>query len=177
MTMNNQSYDGSRIWIGDHYDKHRTFVLGESYFGSYEGDMETDEVYLREFVAHRQEDKLFEKISRSLDMSRSEFWHRVAFTNLVIGSIGPTGAATAKNQQFRDGCARFSDLLAKYQPQRVWILGKGQGHFSGRICAAAGIPYEVIAHPTGKNNMRAPVLPEHIRHSWNVLHDAHPRMH
>jgi hypothetical protein len=167
--MNQKPYDGSRIWIGDHYGQHRTFVLGESYYETYEDDMETDEVYLREFVAHRQEDKLFEKINRSLGMARGEFWHQVAFTNLVIGSIGSTGASTAKEDQFRAGCARFEELLKMLEPARVWILGKGQGHYSGRVCTAAGIPFQVIAHPTGKNNMRVPVLPEHIRESWAQL--------
>ena len=172
--MDHTPYDGSRIWIGDHFDKHRTLVLGESYFGTYEGDMETDEAYLREFVAGRQYDKLFEKICRSLGMDRGEFWHQVAFTNLVIGSIGPTGASTAKEDQFRSGCPRLAALISTYKPERVWILGKGQGRHSGRVCKAAGVRYEVIGHPTGKNNMNVNgrVLPEHLVESWNRLNAA-----
>lgn len=49
-----------RIWIGDRYAEHRLLILGESYYGQYEGDMETDEVYLREHVAGRQPDKMYE---------------------------------------------------------------------------------------------------------------------
>ncbi len=37
------------------------------------------------------------------------------------------------------------------------------------MCEAAGILYQVIAHPTGKNNVSHPVLPEDIQQSWNDL--------
>jgi hypothetical protein len=72
----------------------------------------------------------------------------------------------------RAGGPRLTKLLIKYKPQRVWILGKSQGHYSARACEAVGVPYQVIAHPTGKNNMRDPVLPAHILQSWNDLHAA-----
>lgn len=79
--------------------------------------MKTTEVYQRELVAYRQEDRLFEKSSRSVGMECDEFWHQVAFTNLVIGSIGATGASTAKQEQCKECCSRLRGLLAKYAPK------------------------------------------------------------
>ncbi|PWK37671.1 hypothetical protein [Cupriavidus plantarum] len=60
ISMNNQPYDGGRIWIGEDYPKHRTFVLGLSYYGAWEGEDETDEVYISRYVANEIDDRLYQ---------------------------------------------------------------------------------------------------------------------
>ena len=161
-----------RIWIGDRYAEHRLLILGESYYGQYEGDMETDEVYLREHVAGRQPDKMYEKMEQALGLTAAQLWHQCIFTNLVTGSIGDTYRATAKVDQFKAGLPRLRELLRRHGPARVWIMGKTQSKYSGRVVDEFGARWVACYHPTGKNNMKegTRATPEHVRATWTALH-------
>jgi|GEM_PF-5441761 hypothetical protein len=173
ISMNNQPYDGSRIWIGEDYPKHRTFVLGLSYYGAWEGEDETDEVYISRYVANEIDDRLYSKLDRSIGLSRRDFWRQVAFTNMVIGSVGPNSDSRTSDQRVRAGMPRLRDLLVKYEPARVWLLGKQLEQYGGRVCRDLGIPFVTLAHPTGVNNRRWPVSPEMIKASWDHLRSLH----
>ncbi|SOZ19371.1 hypothetical protein CBM2609_B30248 [Cupriavidus taiwanensis] len=166
-------YDGSRIWVGERYPRHRTFVLGLSYYGVWDGDKETDEVYVGKYVADEIEDRLYSKLDRSVGLCRRDFWQQIAFTNMVIGSVGIQSDSKTSDDRVRAGMPRLRDLLVKYEPERVWLLGKQLERYAGHVCGDLGIPFVTIAHPTGLNNRRRPVTPNEIKASWDHLQSLH----
>lgn len=167
--MEDYSHKFSRIWVGDSYRQHRTLILGLSYHGVWEGDMETDATYIAEYVAGRLGDALYSKIDKSVGLSRPDFWHQVAFTNMVVGSVGPNSSARTSDDMVRAGMPRLRLLLQKHAPERVWLLAKQLEAYAGRVCDEKGIPWVSIAHPTGVNNRSKPVTPSQIKDTWERL--------
>lgn len=136
-----------KIWKGDSYGDRRIFVLGESWYGDYPDDLVTDDGYIRAYLEGRVVDALYTRLANACQLSRSEFWHGVMFTNYVQ-RVGATRDFRPAREHFVEAGPRLSRLLEEHQPRGVWILGIGQGEYSARVVEKAGIPFEVAPHPT-----------------------------
>lgn len=135
-----------RIWIGPHYSNRRIFVLGESWYGDFPGDLATDDGYIRAYLKGRT-DAMYTRMANACEMAKEEFWESILFTNFVQ-RVGATRTARPTTQHYRNACERLARILMEHKPCGVWILGLGQGTHSAPVVARAGIPYEVSAHPT-----------------------------
>ena len=72
-----------KIWVGPTFTKQRLFVVGQSWYGQYKGDLATDDGYIREYVDDRIKDSMYTRLESASGMSRREFWEGVMFTNFV----------------------------------------------------------------------------------------------
>ena len=165
--------DPDRPWIGNQYAHRRIFVLGESYTGSYENELEYDDFYMAALLAKRPVPgpDLFIKMAEKLEMSLSELWHQVAFTNMSIGSIGPTNATKVTPAQLKLHRPRLESLLLKHKPIGVLILGAKTGKAAEPVCQKLGILYRTVYHPSGVNNAnpKTACTSSMLRDAWNSL--------
>ena len=174
---------GDRPWIGDRFDEqpHRILLLGESYNTPAPGggysyvtrpELEHDAVYMRELIlSNIYYDAFFENPPTLLGRTRDEFWHTVAFTNLVIGQL-PTGARPTA-ADFQEGTERLAILLKTRRIDGVLSLGKSQAPYAARVCKALGIAFAEVVHPSGRNNRMGPgssCTPERMKQAWDELH-------
>jgi hypothetical protein len=136
-----------RIWIGPHYESLRVFVLGESWYGDYEGDLVTDAGYVAAYLANKQVDRMYTKMANAAGLGKKKFWESIAFTNFVQ-RVGPTRDCRPTSQQYLGAKDRLRRLLSELAPKGVWILGTEQGAYSEPVVLAAGIPCKVSPHPT-----------------------------
>jgi hypothetical protein len=138
-----------RIWVGSRYSTSLILVLGESWYGDFEGDLVTDEGYISAYLAGRQTDRMYTRMANAAGLERAEFWHSVAFTNFVQ-RVGDTRNCRPTRAQYVEAQLRLSNLLMKHRPKGVWILGKEQSAYSEPVVRAAGIPCAVSPHPTSR---------------------------
>lgn len=167
--------DPDRPWIGKHYQPKRSiFVLGESYVGSYEGEMEYDDAYWQKCLedpAHT--DPLFVALQEKLGIPGHQWWPTIAFTNLCIGTIGPTTETVVTPAQLRAGLPRLGNLLDRLQPGGVLVLGAATRDVAGPFLSKRGVLWRSVYHPSGKNNWmlggRYACTPEMLQSAWLEL--------
>jgi hypothetical protein len=158
-----------RIWVGPRYSTSRILVLGESWYGEYEGDLVTDDGYISAYLAGKQTDRMYTRMANAAGLEKGEFWHAVAFTNFVQ-RVGDTRRCRPTRAQYVEAQPRLSNILLKYQPKGVWILGKEQSVYSQPVVRAAGISCAVSPHPTSRG-----VSNEQLGEGWRQLIASIPR--
>ena len=176
MSMHLNEIDPNRPWIGRDYEVQRVFVLGESYTGTYEGELEYDDAYMAALltgvpVPGRD---LFIKMAAKLDKPLESFWHQVAFTNMALGSIGTTNLTKVTTAQLRAGRPRLETLLQRLKPKGVLILGAKTGAAAGPTCRSLGIRHRIVYHPSGINNRnpKTACTPEMLKNAWSDLSES-----
>ena len=172
------AFDPNRPWIGAEFKSGQSvFVLGESCAGTYEDESEYDGVYWQQCLEGRRTDKLFDALNSKLGIPASQWWPRIAFTNLCIGSIGPTTETVVSQAQLRSGLPRLDRLLDRVQPLGVLVLGTATRRAAGPHLERRGLPWRWVYHPSGKNNRmhggRYACTPESLRSAWVSLLSAH----
>jgi len=135
-----------RVWIGPQYDALRVLVLGESWYGDYEGDLVTDAGYIAAYLTGTQVDRMYTKMANATGLGK-KFWELVAFTNFVQ-RVGDTLDSRPTTQHYLDARDRLRLLLSELSPKGVWILGTEQGAYSAPVVRATGVACEVSPHPT-----------------------------
>jgi hypothetical protein len=155
-----------RIWIGSSFAKTCTFVLGESWYGEYKGDLVTDAGWIQAYLAGEVADGMYSKIANATGLSRSAFWESVMYTNFVqfVGSAATSRPTTA---MYRDAQPRLSRILREHRPLRVWVLGTEQSAYSVPVISGEGITYEVAPHPR-----RPGVTNQQLGNSWATLQEG-----
>ena len=166
--------DPDRPWIGSAFQKSSSvLVLGESYVGTYEGDSEYDDVYWQQCLNGDRSDPLFNALQTKLDIPAAHWWPVIAFTNLCIGSIGPTTATTVTQGQLRAGLPRLGKLIDKLQPGGVLLLGAATRDAAGSYLDGRGVRWRWVYHPSGKNNWmlggRYACTPDALQAAWREL--------
>lgn len=166
--------DPDRPWVGPAFRQtHSVFVLGESYVGTYEDDSQYDDVYWQQCLDGLRSDLLYEVLPAKLGVSAVEWWLEIAFTNLCLGSIGPTTETVVTPAQLCGGLPRLGKLLDRLQPRGVLVLGAATRDAASRYIEARGIPSRWVYHPTGKNNWmqggRYACTPQALQAAWHAL--------
>ena len=165
--------DPNRPWVGRDYPQHRIFVLGESYTGTWDGDLEYDDAYMAALLAGKNVSgpELFIRMAEKLQMSLSTLWHQVAFTNMALGSIGATNATKVTPAQLRAGQPRLESLFRHHEPRGVLILGAKTGDAAAPVCERLGITFRTVYHPSGINNAnpRTACTAEMLQSAWREL--------
>ena len=166
--------DPDRPWIGSAYCKTSgVLVLGESYVGTYDDDSEYDDVYWKQCLESRRTDPLFDALQTKLGIPASTWWPEIAFTNLHIGSIGPTTLTVVTKAQLRSGLPRLGRLLDRLQPRGVLLLGASTRDAAGPFLDMRGITWRWVYHPSGKNNRmhggRYACKAEELQAAWKDL--------
>lgn len=136
-----------RVWIGPHYETSRVLVLGESWYGDYEGDLATDAGYIAAYLENKQIDRMYTKMANAAGLGKRKFWESIAFTNYVQ-RVGATLDCRPTPQQYLEAQDRLRRLLSEHTPMGVWILGTEQGAYSEPVVRAVGIACSVSPHPT-----------------------------
>lgn len=166
----------NRPWVGRDYPQRRIFVLGESYTGAYEDDMEYDDAYVAALLAGKPVPgpDLFIKMAEKLRMLLATLWHQVAFTNMALGSIGATNATKVTAAQLNGGRPRLESLIRLHQPRGVLILGAKTGKAATPVCERLGITHRTVYHPSGINNLnpRTACTTEMLQGAWRDLSDS-----
>lgn len=165
-------------WIGDCYATgHRTLVLGESFYDDYPDEIRTDHGYVSMWLAGRlkeyypKPERLYPRLANAIGPTRAEWWHSIAFTNLVNESVGPAVSHRPSVAMYERGQVRLRRVLAELQPSRVWIIGKEQSEYSAVVCDELGVPHQVMRFPTS-----APAMSHaEVRSSWEQLQARAPK--
>jgi hypothetical protein len=121
-----------RIWVGPRYHDQRIFILGESWFGHFTGDLATDDGYITAYLAGKQPDRLYTTLSEACGADRHTFWEQVMFTNFVQ-RVGPTRDHRPTKTQYLEARDRLHRILLEMKPRGVWIIGKEQGKYSAPV--------------------------------------------
>lgn len=165
--------DPNRPWVGRNYVGRRIFVLGESYTGTYENELEYDDFYMAALLDKKPVlgPDLFIKMAAKLEMSLSELWDQVAFTNMALGSIGATNETKVTPAQLRAGRPRLETLLLSHSPAGVLILGAKTGKAAEPVCKKLGIVCRTVYHPSGVNNKnpKTACTPKMLKEAWRFL--------
>jgi hypothetical protein len=165
--------DQNRPWIGHDYQACRIFVLGESYTGSWEGEMEYDDTYMAALLSGTPVvgSELFIKMAEKLGTTPHDFWHRVAFTNMSLGSIGATNSTKVTQSQLNAGRPRLKALLQRLEPKGVLILGVKTQKAAAPVCDELSIAHRKVYHPSGINNAnpKTACTPKMLRNAWDEL--------
>jgi uncharacterized protein YbcV (DUF1398 family) len=156
-----------RIWVGPRYHDQRIFILGESWFGDFEGDLATDDGYITAYLSGKQSDRLYTTLSEACGPDRHTFWEQVMFTN-YIQRIGPTRAHRPIKSQYLEARDRLRNILVRMQPHGVWVIGKEQGKYSAPVVREFGIPVVIVNHPSSHRGEKQ-ILHEGLRASWQEL--------
>jgi uracil-DNA glycosylase len=114
---------------------------------------------------------LFIKMAEMLGMTLEALWNQVAFTNLVLGSIGATNATKVALAQLKAGQPRLENLLRLHQPRGVLILGARTATVAAPVCERIGIVHRRVYHPSGINNRnpKTACTPEMLQVAWRDL--------
>lgn len=160
--MNSAEY-AERVWIGPGFASSRILVLGESWYGDYEGDLVTDDGYIRAYLDGTIVDAMYTRLANATGLGKQAFWRNIMFTNFVQ-RVGSLRDARPTPTQYRAATQRLASLLVVHRPLGVWILGKEQSRHSEPVVMSAGIAAEVAPHPTSYG-VRNAVL----RESWSAL--------
>ena len=171
--------DPNRPWVGPDYSQSRIFILGESYTGAYEDDLEYDDAYVAALLAGKPVlgPDLFLKMAEKLEMPLATLWNQVAFTNVALGSIGLTNSTKVTGAQLNAGRPRLESLLRRFGPRAVLILGMKTGKTAAPVCQRLGIVHRIVRHPSGINNAnpRTACTGAMLQEAWNALSLANPR--
>jgi hypothetical protein len=171
--------DPNRPWIGRDYEQLRIFVLGESYTGTFESDLEYDDSYMAALLDGKvvEGTDLFNKMAEKLGLSLSSLWHKVAFTNMALGSIGATNETKVTAAQLKAGRPRLETLLRHHKPKGVLILGAKTGEAAAPVCQRLGIAHRTVYHPSGINNAnpRTACTAEMLQTAWRDLENLEQR--
>lgn len=129
-------------WVGDNYENEnlKILVLGESHYGNAEENKETFTQDVIKSWALREEGsiKFFTTIAKILsdktevylsDNNAKEFWHKVAFYNYVQDFVGEEARIRPTDEMWRQAEKPFNEVLLKYQPDIVVVLGKDLGWY------------------------------------------------
>lgn len=160
--MNAPEYP-QRVWVAPGFARLCIFVLGESWYGHYEGDLATDDGYIRAYLEGKVVDAMYTRLANATGLKKQAFWRSVMFTNFVQRT-GPTRDHRPTSEQYRAATRRLASLLEAHRPLGVWILGKEQSRYSEPVVRSAGIPAEVAPHPTSYGLKNAV-----LRESWAAL--------
>jgi len=152
-----------RVWVGPNFQRLGILVLGESWYGDFTNELATDDGYIRAYLGDRVVDALYTRIANGVGLDKKSFWLSVMFTNYVQ-RVGPTRQDRPTQDHYRVAAIRLARLLAEHSPRGVWILGKEQSLYSEPIVQMAGVPVEVVAHPSSYG-----VKHETLRASWEAL--------
>jgi len=136
-----------QVWVGPRYCEMGIFVLGESWYGDYAEKLVTDHGWIQSYLNGTVTDRMYTRMANACKMTRHQFWERILFTNFVL-RVGNVRSDRPTRQMYLDARPRLRQVLAAHKPRAVWILGLGQSEFSGPVIAEAGIPFEVVPHPT-----------------------------
>ena len=171
-----QTIDPNRPWVGHDYPLSRIFIVGESYTGSYENDLEYDDAYVAALLAGKPVPgpDLFIKMAEKLNMPLATLWHQVAFTNLALGSIGPTNTTKVTTAELNAGRPRLESLLRRHEPKGVLVLGIKTGKAAAPVCKRLGIVHRIVRHPSGINNANpnTACTSAMLQEAWHALSDA-----
>jgi hypothetical protein len=157
------------IWIGSSYSQspRRILILGESTYGQDPPLIS----YIPTWIAGAK-DYTFSRIfnacsgahtSTASIAQRQAFWDSIAFYNFLTVAL-PSRETRPTDAQYRASEQALDEMLARYTPSGVWILGVGQARFSWPIVARHHIPYVVQRHPTSRG-LRA----DNLRDSFAIL--------
>jgi hypothetical protein len=136
-----------QVWIGPRYSETGIFVLGESWYGEYAENLVTDQGWISAYLRGEKVDRMYTRMANACGMTPRQFWEGILFTNFVL-RVGDVRADRPTRQMYIAAGQRLKDILAQHRPRAVWILGIGQSEFSRPILEAAGMPHEIVAHPT-----------------------------
>jgi hypothetical protein len=76
-------------------------------------------------------------------------------------------------QNLIDGEPRLMDLVKKYQPGGVLILGAATRKAAEGPLQGAGVPWAWVYHPTGRNNrLGRPCTPEKMHHACREVSES-----
>jgi hypothetical protein len=163
--------DPNRPWSD--YNRRGIFVLGESYTGTYEGELEYDDSYMTALLAGQPVPgpDLFLKMAEKLGMALGELWHQVAFTNMALGSIGSSTVTKVTAAQLTAGRPRLERLLIHLAPKGVLKLGAKTGKAAAPVCRKLGLTHRTVYHPSGVNNAnpRTACTPSMLTTAWSEL--------
>ncbi len=104
--------------MGPQYGSSRVLVLGESWYGDYEGDLVTDAGYIAAYLADQQVDRMYSKMANASGLGKKRFWELVAFTNFVQ-RVGDTLNCRPTRQQYLDAQDRLRRVLSELKPKGV----------------------------------------------------------
>lgn len=146
----------SNTWVGSqfHGSANSVLILGESTYG----DDPPLSQYIPRWCRGEQRDQTLSRIfnafsggeaSSATPAEREAFWARVAFSNFVQQSVGPTRENRPTVAHYRNAGSSLPWLLERLRPRGMLILGIEQAEFSEPIVRAHGIPYVIAPHPTG----------------------------
>lgn len=177
MTVQPKSIDPDRPWIGDAFRSGKgILVLGESFTGTFEGELQYDDHYMRELLDGKpvEAPELFVKMARKLGVPLEELWQQVMFTNMCLESIGKTNATKVTVGQLSLGRPRLKMLIEKYRPGGVLCLGVKTRDASKPAMNELSVPWRFVYLPSGVNNSnpRTACTPEMLRCAWHELHVA-----
>ena len=129
-------------WVGDNYENEnpKILVLGESHYGSTE---ENKEIFTQNVIqswALRAEGshKFFTIIAKILsdktedwlsDDDSKEFWNKVIFYNYIQDFVGESARIRPIDEMWKQAKKPFEEVLCKYQPDIVVVLGKNLGWY------------------------------------------------
>ncbi len=157
-----------RIWVGERYEEHRIFVLGESWYGTadeFPGDLITDAGWIAAYLRAEVKDALYARIANAVEKPREVFSQTVAFTNFVRSSVGRSREQKASGVHFKEAVPRLRRLLDELKPRGVFLTGTGQAEYSGPVIGDARIPWVATRHPTGSRG----VSHAEVRAGWDGL--------
>lgn len=137
----------TRIWKGRDYDRTRILVLGESWYGSYEGDLNFDHKWVFAWLGGEVRDDMYTKMARGVGLKNDELWQSIAFTNYVQ-CVGPDRKHRPTRAMYDAGAVRLRAIIEQLKPRVVWLLGKEQAVHSSTVVADAGLPGVVSTHPS-----------------------------
>lgn len=125
-------------WVGKLYNKKnaigfRLLIVGESHFGMEEMySYEIKEVTKKIIDDHLNSEKrlrfltsIYKICNSNVNISEEGFWQSVVFYNYIQtkGNLMKAGDRPTK-RQWKDSEKIFLSTIAKYQPQKILVLGK-----------------------------------------------------
>ncbi len=152
-----------KVWLGPEFPSVRIFVLGESWYGDFTDDLETDDGYVSAYLAGKVTDALYTRIANATGLGKARFWRSIMFTNFAQ-RVGPTRDHRPSEEHYRSATQRLSRLLVTHSPRGVWILGLEQARYSEPVVRSHGIPVEVTVHPSSYGVKHAT-----LRAGWEAL--------
>jgi hypothetical protein len=137
----------SRVWKGRDFDRTRILVLGESWYGSYEGELNFDHGWVSAWLRGEVRDDMYTKMARGVGLGNDDLWHSIAFTNYVQ-CVGPDRKHRPTRAMYDAGAIRLRAIIEEFKPRVVWLLGKEQAVHSSTVVGDFGLPSVVSKHPS-----------------------------
>ena len=122
----------------------KILVLGESWYGDWGTEFNSDQAYVAAYLEGKLRDGMYTKMANACGMDKVTFWRSILFTNFVTWA-GSYRTDRPTTKMYKDAVPRLIELLQKFKPAGVWILGKEQSYFSAPVVFEFRIPY--VSHP------------------------------